>query len=815
MKRPCQCDCCAGVTASTPRPVTNRPGQPQVRYRTGTYADFRASMHAALTSAQRPALADLTTRVEEDLSIALLDGAACVADVLTFYTERLVNEAFLGTATDRLSLAELGKLVGYRLRPGVAAATYLAFHVEPPPAAPVAAATSPFRRIRMPEVVTVPAGLAVRSVPGPGEQQQVFETTAEVQARPQWNQMLPVTTKPTVLGSGATAVHVKGITTGLRPGDVLLFHGSADRWEIRPVATVTAQTEADRTLITWKSPLTKAAPLTPLAMRKRLSFFGHNAPRWESMSIDFKTDYGCAGCTAWPQYWSSPYSMTSDLDGSHPDVAVGSKLVFVADGESPALFTAASVAELSRAEFAVSGKVTRVELTGSSSKYPTFDGKVRETTIFAVEEELTPVGRPDSTLLVQGGQVIVAGDVTNLPPGRTVLVAGAGKAETATVKAVAATGANTTVTFDADLTHTYPAGTAVIFGNVVAATHGETVHQILGDGQAARPFQRFELKHAPLTYTPSDDPAGSASTLEVRVNDVAWHQRATLYQAAPADRVYVTRDNAAGAVEVRFGDGLHGARVPTGQHNVRAVYRKGTGAAGNLPAGSLTQLASPPLGVTGVTNPCAATGGADPDTERQARQGIPLSTRTLGRAVSLTDYADYARAFPGIAKAHALVLPLRHVRTIVVTVAGEDGAPVPDQVRARLTSSLRGYGDPLVPVVVVAHRPVPFQVRMKLRCHPDHDPQVVRAAVAAALRHAFGFAARQFAQPVHRSEVIAAAHRAPGLLAVDLDQLFRGSVVANQARLAAAGPQLSPSTVDGAELLLITADPTAWLTELP
>lgn len=811
MNRHCECDCCDGVSASTPRPVHNRPGLPALSYRPGAYADFRRSMHAALTSSARPALAALTTRDHEDLSIALLDATACLGDVLTFYTERLANEAFLRTARDRMSLAELGKLVGYRLRPGVSASTHLAFQVEPPPPAAVEAATTPFQKVRMEQSVTIPAGTAVRSVPGPGEQPQVFETSQPVPARAAWNLMRPVTTKPTVLGSGSKSMYLKGITTGLKPGDVVLFHRDQQNWELRTVETVRA--EGERTFVGWGAALTKAAPLTPYVMRKRLAFFGANAPLWRSMSEQFKKDYGCATCDDWPSYYSSPLSMTSDMDGSHPDIAVGGMLVFAA-GADKSLFTATEVSELSRAQFGLSGKVTRVKLSGSGDDYNRFDKDVRSTTVFAVPQELELAEEPDLSE-VSGDQVVVAGHVADLPAGRVLLVVSGDQVERMTLKSAETTGANSRLTFTGDLPGQFDRTKVSIFGNVAAATHGETVHQILGDGQAAQPFQRFELKHAPLTHVPASNPSGSQSTLQVRVNDVAWHETATLYPAKPGERVFVTRDGASGAVEVRTGDGLRGARVPTGQHNVRAVYRKGTGVAGNLPKGALTQLASPPLGVTGVTNPVPAEGGADPDSAEHAREGIPLSTRTLGRAVSLGDYADFARTYSGIAKAHATVLTIRNVRTIVVTVAGPAGAPVPDSTRSSLVTALRGYGDPLAPVVVVPHRPVPFQLRMKLRRHPDHELDKVRISVAGRLCEAFGFAARDFARPVRRSEVIAAAHGAEGLVALDLDYLFRTYWVSNQPRLLASGPQLSGTQVLGAELLLLTADPLPWLSEMP
>ena len=143
------------------------------------------------------------------------------------------------------------------------------------------------------------------------------------------------------------------------------------------------------------------------------------------------------------------------------------------------------------------------------------------------------------------------------------------------------------------------------------------------------------------------------------MNDVRWDEVPTLFGTRVQDRVFALRTDEHGKAYVQFGDGDRGARLPTGSNNVRARYRKGIGAAGNVKPGALAQLLDRPLGVKGVSNPIAASGGVDPESEDAARTSIPLGVRTLGRAVSLLDYEDYARAFTGVVKANATVLALR------------------------------------------------------------------------------------------------------------------------------------------------------------
>src|ERR1700761_9377100 len=94
----CDCGCCTGTSVQTPQVEQNLPGLPAVAYRVGTWATFKESMLARLSSSDFPALTALKTRADDDFTIAFLDAASVVLDVLTFYQERLVNESYLRTA---------------------------------------------------------------------------------------------------------------------------------------------------------------------------------------------------------------------------------------------------------------------------------------------------------------------------------------------------------------------------------------------------------------------------------------------------------------------------------------------------------------------------------------------------------------------------------------------------------------------------------------------------------------------------------------------------------------------------------------------
>src|SRR5262245_39904854 len=125
------CGCCEGIGTAAPEPIDNLPGRAALAYRAGTHATFFRAMVARLGQLLGERAAASTGASGADGSLgevhrtfllggepeagtALLDGWACIADVLTFYQERIANEGYLRTATERRSVIELGQLTGYQ-----------------------------------------------------------------------------------------------------------------------------------------------------------------------------------------------------------------------------------------------------------------------------------------------------------------------------------------------------------------------------------------------------------------------------------------------------------------------------------------------------------------------------------------------------------------------------------------------------------------------------------------------------------------------------------------------------------------------------
>ena len=371
----------------------------------------------------------------------------------------------------------------------------------------------------------------------------------------------------------------------------------------------------------------------------------------------------------------------------------------------------------------------------------------------------------------------------------------------------------TTLTFSAPLEHVYERASVVVNANVAAATHGETVQETLGSGDASARDQRFALKQLPLTYVSAPTASGRASTLEVRVNDLLWAEVPTLFGHGPRDRAYETFLDDAASTSVQFGDD-EGERPTTGVENIRAKYRRGLGADGNVRTGQLTTLLGGVLGVKSAVNPEPATGGEDPERLADARRNAPVSVLTLDRIVSRRDYEDYARGYPGIDKARALWIPWGSARGVFLTVAGPDGAPVPanSDTYKNLLGSLRRFGDSVLPLQVKSFTAATFSLQAAVKIDAAAIPAQVLEQVEAALRDRFGFAARDFGQPVSIDEVIAIIHSVPSVIAVDVNALYRAEPGSppNEKRLVPKPTSVSATGVmTPAELLTLDPKPLA------
>jgi hypothetical protein len=872
----------------TPQGESNLPGLPAIAYRTGTWATFKDSMLARLSSSDYPALAGLKTRDDDDFTIALLDAGSVMLDILTFYQERLANESYLRTATQLQSLTELARLIGYQPAPGVSSSVYLSFSLSSAPGSP-SDPTTP--------AITIPQGTQVQCVPAQGQAPQTFETSADILAKADWNALPVQTGIPWAPQMGEVSAYLQGTATQLQPGDAILvvgderaLGGSSDtHWDLRIVSTVQADTTRDRTYLTWNLGLgDQAAGIAPasvnpkfFALRQRAALFGYNAVN--PLMLSPKTLKQIAGLLTSSNEWKFGTSGDGsnlitenlvDLDGAYPKLVVGGWLALIVPDKgtsrSPSGFVSLclieSITSISRSDYAMSAKISRVA-TDPQPNLSRYYNATRSTSVLTQSEQLAVTEQPllyplyGSLLDLKGVRVDLAGiqavaiygksqklqvnpgagalsfkpddgsgdlslnpgdtlsilGPTNLPlsgdgtipdwsklndnrklrimdaSGRTgtlnaaldsfTLVPAASKdpviQEFALVSSISVQTQpypRTRIHLKSELLNCYDRTATTVNANVGLATQGMSVSEIMGSGSAATPNQKFSLRQVPLTFTQAPTPTGRQSTLQVTANSVAWTEAPSLYQQPPSTRVFATLNQPGGHTDIVFGDGVEGATLPTGQNNVQANYRIGSGLSGNVGAGSITTLVDRPLGVSGVNNPSPATGGQDPQSVDDIRTNAPLSVLTLGRAVSITDYQNYAQSFAGIAKAYAIWIPSGPGRGVFITVAAAGGSALPpgNPTLDNLVTSLHNYGDPLIPINAVSFLETLFGLSADIKYDPAYDATAVQANVLQKLRQSYSFSARTFGQGVSVDEIAAFIQGVAGVVAVNVTGLTLG-----------------------------------------
>lgn len=885
------CPCCDGVSVQTPVLIDNRPGLQAIAYRVGAYTQFKQSLLSRL-SGSGPWLRKLTTRDTDDFTIALLDAWSVVADVLTFYQERIANESYLNTATERLSVVELARLIGYPLQPGVAASTYLAFTLDEAPGAfapQLVPGTTRVVDTGLPPIRLEP-GIRVQSVPGPNEVAQTFETIQAIEARADWNAIRPRLTQPQPISLDSSLFILKGTTNAVKPGDSLLIRVKGKAIvrnvlkvslnddsrttcvELTPTPVLPAyvhpqslpvgqvsdfsdQIDLDgdiiRTIVSksWKEEdlsalvqtqnwsvdalkLGIANQITSLSInppdsavfvfRKRSFAFGYNAQERVNYTRNGPQPLG---------EWHLANDEKDDrifLDNGYEEI-LPDQYIAIQFPDQPMdevrTFAVEQASVRSRTAYGLSARTTALTLAQKWRSVTEKDtlATLRELTIHAQNEPLSladlpidqpPIGGNTITLdryypgLKTGQSVMLVGKRTDLPTGIS--------SEVMILKEIRVEQGFTVIISEQSLTYTYLRNSVSINANVALATHGETVQESLGSGDATKVFQQFVLRQPPLTYISGTGPNGAQTTLSIRVNDLLWHEVPSFLGHGPDERIYTTRQDDTGNTTVMFGDGKTGSRLPTGPENVRAYYRKGIGLGGLVKANQLSQLLSRPLGVKGVNNPLAANGAADRESLSEARRNAPLPIRTLGRIVSLQDYEDFAHAFAGIDKALATWTWSGQRRSLLITIAGINGAAVEADslLYKNLLTAIRNASAGQTVVALASYQPRYFRLKANLQVHPDNLPPKVLVAVESRLRDRFSFQARSFGQAVTYSEVVAVMQNVPGVVAVDLDEFYRAESVPTSSQVPILNQQLDAAMPrpDGdapfpAELLMLDPRP--------
>ncbi|MBI3803964.1 MAG: putative baseplate assembly protein [Nitrospirae bacterium] len=233
-----------------PPKMTTLRRRPVIDYVTKDYEGFRQGMLNQIPLL----LPNWTDRSESDFGVVLVELFAYVADILSYYQDRVANEAYLPTATQRRSVVELLRLIDYQIDPGLAASA--AVHFEVSADVTVSGASLPYR---------------LKTAGVPGEPDRTFEITQEFSLK-QRNSAIDLTTSAvhlTDLGAETQSIELTRTDHALDEGGAIYFEEKRPQPDgavkvrrspmLQIIKVEPAGVNVDR--ITWLPPLPE--PLDP------------------------------------------------------------------------------------------------------------------------------------------------------------------------------------------------------------------------------------------------------------------------------------------------------------------------------------------------------------------------------------------------------------------------------------------------------------------------------------------------------------------------------------------------------------------------
>jgi hypothetical protein len=340
----------------------------------------------------------------------------------------------------------------------------------------------------------------------------------------------------------------------------------------------------------------------------------------------------------------------------------------------------------------------------------------------------------------------------------------------------ASTTGGTQIIFETNSAVTIPAISGTTPGEItVLATQGETVTETLAPNSTGEINQIRELTYSPLIQNSIDIVAGASAFTEVPY----------LIDYNNYDPVFIVQTNADGVSFVVFGDGISG-RIPASGAAFTATYRIGGGTIGNVGAGLIKSIIKSSValsslsGVT-VTNPTAATGGAEAETTDSIRVNAPNSVRALNRAVSLADYSALC-VEAGVSKANAVADVYTSVTIYFAPSAGDIGltsisGTTPSSIFNTTAATLATYFVGKIPAnTTVTFQPpsyVPVSIVATITTLPQYKNSLVTTAVNSAVAELLAFDNVFFQDKLTLNDIMSTIASVEGVAYVQVEKLVR------------------------------------------
>ncbi|NIY68039.1 baseplate J/gp47 family protein [Streptomyces malaysiensis] len=230
-----------------------------------------------------------------------------------------------------------------------------------------------------------------------------------------------------------------------------------------------------------------------------------------------------------------------------------------------------------------------------------------------------------------------------------------------------------------------------------------------------------------------------------------------------SDQVFTAETDDQGVTRITLGDGTNGV-IPATGIKITSAYRTGGGSYGNIPQGSIVDLADGLPGVV-VSGSTPMTGGADEEPIDQIRANAPRHYRAQGRAVSPQDYADLALAVEGVADARAVV---RSSSAVTIYVIGPNGVLPSEGQRDAVAQYVQERALAGVVVNVINGSLIPVSVGSSayptlISVLPRYRRDTVTLAVQQAIQQVFRPPETSFGARISLSHLYRAIQDVPGV----------------------------------------------------
>lgn len=321
-------------------------------------------------------------------------------------------------------------------------------------------------------------------------------------------------------------------------------------------------------------------------------------------------------------------------------------------------------------------------------------------------------------------------------------------------------------------------GSAVFTVGNSTATPFAITTELLGTSDGSS-LQQFSLANNPVVsdsitvYVQNPAYPGTSGSDPI----LPWNKVDSLQQANSSSPSWAESVDANGVVSVHFGDNINGAIPPAGL-NVYANYRVGGGIIGNLSANSVTDIASPILGVT-IAGSSATMGGTNAETIDQIRVNAPRAFTTQQRAVTLADYGNLAMSLPVVSQARAVANTYTNI-TVYITGSGN---AIPNQATLdAVTAFLQPLSLAGTVVTCTAASLTPINAGSTgspiiIGCSSRYSPTSIQTLATQAIQNLFAPSNVTLGGRVSLSSIYSALYTIPGVQYVNIPLFVRNDAV--------------------------------------